>query len=259
MNGILALIERELRGAVRSPVAFAVVGVYLGLHGIFFTQLLEEFSTVSTQALMRGNTRDELNLVDMVVRPLLSADSILLLILLPALTMRQLAEEWRQGTSDLLLSYPVRDRDIVLGKYAAALVMMAVMLILGALYPAAAGWLGRVEFGVLITSLIGLSLYGAMVLAIGLFFSSLTENQVIALVSTLMALLALTVLGYWGMRADPPWSHLLRWLSMQDHVKDFGAGVVRLSDLWFFAGMSALFLFLTSGVFEARRWRGGSK
>lgn len=258
MSRILALVERELRSAVRSPVAFAVVGVYLGLHGIFFAQLMEEFSTVSTQALMRGSTRDELNLVDMVVRPLLSADSVLLLILLPALSMRQLAEEWKQGTSDLLLSYPLRDRDIILGKYLAGLVVLAAMLVLGSLYPAAAGWLGRLEAGVLFTSLIGLFLYGGLVLAIGLFFSSLTENQVIAMVSTLMALLALTVLGYWGMRVEPPWTHVLRWLSMQDHVKDFGAGVVRLSDVLFFVGTSGLFLFLTSGVFESRRWGGRS-
>lgn len=259
MNRILALVERELRAAVRSPVAFAVVGVYLGLHGIFFAQLMEEFSTVSTQALMRGNTRDELNLADMVVRPLLAADSVLLLILLPALSMRQLAEEWKQGTSDLLLSYPVRDRDVVLGKYLAGLAVLGVMLILGVLYPLAAGTLGRLEVGALFTSVVGLFLYGGLVLAIGLFLSSLTENQVIALVSTLMALLALTVLGYWGMRVDPPWSHVLRWLSMQDHVKDFGAGVMRLSDVVFFAGTSGLFLFLTSGVFESRRWGGRSR
>jgi ABC-2 type transport system permease protein len=256
VSRILALIDRELRSVVRSPVAFAVVGVYLGLHGIFFAQLVEEFSTVSAQALMRGSTRDELNLVDMVVRPIVSADSVLLLILLPALSMRQLAEEWRQGTSDLLLSYPVRDREIVLGKYLAGLVVLCVMVALGILYPAAMGALGRIEPGVLVTSLVGLFLYGAMVLAIGLFFSSLTENQVIAMVSTLMALLALTVLGYWGLRVDPPWSHLLRYLSMQDHVKDFGAGVVRLSDVVFFGSMSGLFLFLTSGVFESRRWGG---
>lgn len=259
MNRIRALMGREIRAATRSPVALAVIGVYLALHGLFFAQLMEEFSRTSFQAIASGQSRPEHNLVDMVVRPLMMADSFLLLMLLPALTMRQLAEEWKQGTSDLLLSYPVRDREIVLGKFLAAAALVLVLLLLGGAYPASAALLGRLEFGVLGLSLLGMFFYGAAVLAVGLFFSALTENQVIALVSTVLMLLFLTVMGWWGLQVSEPWSHLLRHVSLATHAEPFSYGLLRLSDCVFFVSLTAFFLYLSVGVLEGKRWRRGGR
>jgi len=257
VNGILGLVERELRGAVRSPVAFAVLGVFLALHGVFFAQLMEEYSSRSLQMIANGVTESQQNLSDMVVRPLIMGDAFLLLLLLPALSMRTLADEWRQGTIDLLLSYPLRESDIVLGKYLASLVVLAAMLLVGAAYPLATALFGRLEIPILLTGLLGLFLYGATVLAVGLLFSALTENQVIAFVSTAVTLLGVTFLSWWGARTESLWGQVLTHLSLLGHVDASTSGLIRTSDLVFFGGLITFFLYLCTGVLEAKRWRHG--
>lgn len=257
MNGMLGLVERELRSAVRSPVAFAVLGVYLALHGLFFAQLMEEYSTRSFQMIANGVLESQQNLSDMVVRPLLMGDAFLLLLLLPALSMRSLADEWRQGTIDLLLSYPLRESDIVLGKYLASLVVLAGMILVSAAYPISTAFFGQLEVPILLTGLLGLFLYGATILAVGLLFSALTENQVIAFVSTVVTLLGVTFLSWWGARTDSLWGQVLTHLSLLGHVDAPSSGLVRLSDLVFFGGLITFFLYLCTGVLEAKRWRRG--
>jgi ABC-2 type transport system permease protein len=261
MNPMLALIERELRSAMRAPVALAVLGLYLILHGLFFTQLMESFSTQSLAAQSQGQSADQLNLVDQVLRSLVMGDAFILMLLLPALTMRLVADEWRQGTSDLLLSYPLREIDIVLGKYFAAVLMLLVMIVLGLLYPLGAGFLGRLEFSVALSGALGLLLFGMAIVAIGVFYSSLTENQLIAFISTFVTTFVMTTAGFWRFRISPPFDGMLAHLSPTAHVDAFGAGLLRLSDVVFFLSVAFFFLALTVGVFEARRWRslGGSR
>ncbi len=259
MSRVWAVVERELRGSFRSPVAYAILAVYLFLHGLFFVQLMEEYSSRSFQILTNAEQVPEHNLVDMVARPLLMGDSFLLLMLLPAMTMRLLAEEWRQGTGDLLLSYPLREREIVAGKFIAACALLFVLLASGLVYPVAAGLLGQVEFPVLAVGFLGLLLYGAAILGVGLFFSSLTDNQVIAMVGTVCALLAFTLAGFWSARVGDPWSSTLQHMSLRQHMQPFSYGVVRLSDCVFFASVTGFFLYLTVGRLESVRWRGRSR
>jgi ABC-2 type transport system permease protein len=138
-------------------------------------------------------------------------------------------------------------------------VLLLVLLVTGGLYPALTATLGRLEFGVLAVALLGMFLYGAAVLAVGLFFSALTENQVIALVSTILTLLVLTVLGWWGMQVQPPWSPVLRHVSLATHAEPFGYGLLRLSDCVFFLSLVGFFLYLCVGVLEGKRWRSGAR
>ena len=106
MRGALAVCERELRSLLRQPIAWIVLALFLFVDGLFFVQLVEEYSTISFQVLNSGAEVRDLNLVDRVARALLVADTFVFMFLLPALTMRQLSDEQRSGTLDLLLSYP---------------------------------------------------------------------------------------------------------------------------------------------------------
>jgi ABC-2 type transport system permease protein len=253
MSAIWALTERELRSAFRQPIAWVVLGAFLVLHGIFFAQLMEDYSTRSMQLLSTGSSDADHTLVDRMVRPLLVADSFVLMLLLPALTMRQLADEWKSGTSDLLMTYPLSEAQIVIGKYLGSALVVLIMVLLAGAYPTVAGLWGRIELSVLWAGLLGLLLYALGVLAIGLWTSALTENQVIAFATALMTLLVLMVLGWWGLRVDPPWTGVLRHLSFTGHVGHFGFGELRLSSVVFFLSLIVFFLYLATGALAARR------
>lgn len=255
MRGTLAVAERELRAAFRSPVAYAVVGFYLLIHGIFFVLMLEEFSKRSFALTAHGTPGPEHNLMDQVLQPLLSWDATLLLFLLPALTMRLFAEEWRSGTSDLLLTYPLREVEIVLGKLASAGVLLLLLVGLGALHPIGAAAFGRVEPAMLLSGALGLLLCGVTMLAIGLLWSALTENQVIAFIATMVTLLVFTFAGTWAGPRSGWLGAVLRWLSPLAHASPFSFGVPSLSDSFYFVSTLAFFVFLTTGVLEARRGR----
>lgn len=254
MNGVLAVAARELRALVRQPVAWTVTAIFLFLHGLFFVQLMERYSDTSVRILGGAGALD-FTLVDRVVRPLLVGDAFVLMMLLPALTMRQMAEEWRSGTSDLLLTYPLSESQVVLGKYLGTAAVATVMIALASVHSAATALFGTVEVPVALLGHFGLWLYAMMVLAAGLAMSTLTDNQVIAFASTLMILLALVVIGGWGTDVGAPWDAVLRLVSFTGHVGFFGHGEWRLSSTLFFVGLTVFFLHLATGTLGRRRWR----
>ena len=258
MSGALAVYARELRALVRQPVAWVITAVFLLVHGIFFLQLLESYSNDSLRVLSGADAVD-FTLVDRVLRPLLVGDTFVLMLLLPALTMRQFAEEWRSGTSDLLLTYPLSEAQIVLGKFAAAATVTAAMVVVASLYPLSTALVGVLELPVWWLAHAGLFLYVLTVIALGLAASALTDNQVIAFSTTFVVLLAITVSGNWGVQADPPWDTVFRLMSFTGHVGHFGDGVWRLSSTLYFVGLTSVLLFLTVGVLGRRRWRAGGR
>lgn len=254
MSRVGAVVQRELRSAFRGPVAYAVTGLYLLIHGLFYTQLMEDYSSNSFSYLTMGQLPDQLNLVDMMQRALVISDAFLLLFLLPALTMRTLADERRQGTSDLLLSYPLREFEIVLAKFVASAIVLIGMLALGVLYPLSAALFGHVEIAILLSGLLGLLLFGMAVLAIGIFTSSLTENQVVAFGLCFVIVFGLTALSFWAPRVAVPFDAVLRYLSMTAHADPLGYGLLRGSDIYYFLAFIVFFLFLATGMLESRRW-----
>ena len=254
MSALWAVTLREIRALARQPVAWTVAGIYLFLHGLFFVQLMERYSESSLRVLGGAPVLD-FTLVDRVVRPLLLGDTFVLIFLLPALTMRQMADEWKSGTSDLLLTYPLTETQIVVGKFLGAALVTTGMLTVGVLHSASLAFFGELEIPVALLGHFGLWLYAMMVLAVGLSMSTLTENQVIAFASTFMILLALLVVGSWGTRIDPPWDTVLRMIDFTGHVGYFGHGEWRLSSTLFFLGLAVFFLNLAVGVLGRRRWR----
>jgi len=257
MRQVFAVCERELRALVRQPVAWVISGIYLLLHAVSFAQLMEGYSRNSLRLLSTATEAPDFTLVDRVLRPLLVADSFVLMILLPALTMRLLADEWRQGTSDLLLTYPLRERHIVVGKFLAAFAIAATMVLLGSVSMAATSLFGNLEWPVFLLGTFGLLLFVAMVVALGIAASATTENQVLAFASTLMVLLLMLAGSYWGLRAEAPWDAVFRHLSFTGHVGHFAFGEWRVSSTFFFLGLIAIYLYAATGLLGRRRWSGG--
>lgn len=258
MSGYAAVTVRELRALLRQPVAWVITGLFLLIHAIFYLQMLERYS-MDSRVLLAGADAVEFTLVDRIVRPLLVGDTFVLMLLLPALTMRQLAEEWRSGTSDLLLTYPLSEAQIVLGKFTAAALVSFAMIVLGSLYTLSASFYGAVELPVWWLGHLGLLLYVLTVLAIGIMMSATTDNQVLAFSATFAAVLAISISGNWGVQAQPPWDAVFRMMSFTGHVGHFADGVWRLSSTLFFAGQIVLFLYVAIAVLGRRRWRAGGR
>ena len=257
MRRTWAVCERELRSMLRQPIAWVVAGVFLLLHGISFAQLMEGYVRNSMRILSSGGEPPEFTLVDRVLQPLLVADTFVLVLLIPALTMRLFSDEWRQGTSDLLLTYPLRESQIVLCKFLAVLMVGTGMVLVGSLWMVVAGFWGHLEWAVLALGYFGLLLFVAMVVAIGSAASVSTDNQVLAFATTLLVLLAMMMGSYWGIRAPAPWDAVFRHLSFSGHVAHFAFGEWRLSSTVFFVGVTAIADYVAIGLLGRRRWGGG--
>jgi ABC-2 type transport system permease protein len=254
---IWAIFKKELRLYFTSPIAYVVVTMFLLVAGVFFYLSFGSFSLYSIQAAMNPAFARDLNVTEAVFRPLLSNTfSVVLLLLMPILTMRLFAEEKKSGTIELLLTYPVRDGEVLLGKFFAAFALFLVMLSLTALYPVLAAWLTRVETAPLLTGYLGLVLMGAAFIAVGLLASSLTENQIVAAVATFGVLLILWVLSWSADLVGPFWGKVMSHLSILEHQESFGKGVIDTKDVIYYLNVTIFCLFLTLRALESRRWRG---
>jgi ABC-2 type transport system permease protein len=250
------IFKKEMRLYFTSPVAWVVVAVFLLIAGYFFYNIFAFFALASMQSAMNPAMGRELNVTDSVIRPLFSNISVVLLLLMPLVTMRLFAEERRSGTIELLLTYPVRDGAVLMGKYLAAFALYALMLALTLLYPAIVVYFARVEWGPLATGYVGLLLMGGTFLAVGVFASSLTENQIVASITTFGTLLIFWIIGWSADSLGGAWGKVLQHLSILEHNDNFAKGVLDTKDVLYYLNFIALALFLTLRSLEARRWKG---
>ena len=254
---IWAIYKKELRLYFTSPVAYIVLTIFLLIAGLFFSAIFQGFARASMQmALQQQMGGRDLNVTDNVIRPLFGNMSVILLLLMPLVTMRLFAEERRSGTMELLLTYPVRDGAVLVGKYLAAFTLYAVMLVGTLAYPAMLAAFARVEWASLAAGYIGLVLMGALFLAVGLFASSLTENQIVAAVVTFGILLVLWIVGWVADFAGGAAGTALTHLSILEHNDAFAKGVLDTKDIIYFVDLTLLALFLAFRALESRRWSG---
>jgi ABC-2 type transport system permease protein len=253
---IWPIYKKELRLYFTSPVAYVILTTFLFIAGYFFTSIFSFFVRSSMQMAMNPQMGRDLNVTDSVLRPLFGNLSVILLFLMPLVTMRLFAEERRSGTIELLLTYPVRDGAVLVGKYLSALTMYATMIAGTLVYPAMLAYFTRVEWGPLATGYLGFLLMGALFLAIGLFASSLTENQIVAALITFGALLMLWIIGWVADLVPAPYGAVFTHLSVLEHNDTFAKGVLDTKDVIYFVDLTALALFLTLRSLEARRWKG---
>jgi ABC-2 type transport system permease protein len=250
------IYKKEMRLYFTSPIAWVILTIFLLIAGYFFYAIFAFYTLASMQAAMNPALARDLNVTESVLRPLFSNVSVILLLLMPLVTMRLFAEERRSGTIELLLTYPVRDGAVLVGKYLAALTMYAVMLALTLTYPAMVMSFTRLEWGPLVTGYLGLVLLGATFLAVGVFASSLTENQIVAAIITFGVLLIFWVIGWSADYVGGPWGRVLSHLSLIEHFDSFAKGVLDTRDIVYYLNFTLVALFLTLRSLEARRWKG---
>lgn len=253
---IWPVFKKEMRLYFTSPVAYVVLTIFLVIAGWFFYNIFAFFTLASMQSAMNPAMARDLNVTDSVLRPLVTNVSVILLLLMPLITMRLFAEERRSGTIELLLTYPVRDGAVLVGKYLAALALYALMLALTLLYPGIVVYFARLEWGPLVTGYAGLLLMGGTFIAVGVFASSLTENQIVASITTFGILLILWVIGWSADYVGGVWGKVLQHLSLLEHNDNFAKGVLDTKDVVYYLNFIALALFLTLRSLEARRWKG---
>ena len=220
-----------------TPAAYIVGAMFLGLTGVFF---VAEVTAPFAEAGVRG-------IVDWA--------SFFVIFLAPLLTMRLLAEEQKLGTLELLLTSPVRDWEVVLGKYIASFLILAAILAVTFYYVVLLYSFGDPDTGPVLSGYLGLLLYGAAALAIGLLGSSLSSNQIVAAVVGIAILLMLSFVNLIADIVTGIASEVFNGMSMNEHIVDFSRGVIDTSSLVFFLSLTAIFLFLTIRSLETRRWR----
>ncbi|MFH1091162.1 MAG: ABC transporter permease subunit [Pseudomonadota bacterium] len=255
MNNFWAIFKREIRVYFASPIAYAVMIIFLVLAGYFFYSSMTYYVLASFQAARNPNLQG-LNVIDMVLSPLFGNLSIILLLMLPVLTMRMFSEEKKSGAHELLFSYPVRDMEVLLGKYAASLCVVLLMIGLTALYQLFLWGYGLWEPGVALSGYLGLVLLAAAFVSLGIFISSLTENQVVAAVVSFGVLLMFWVVGWSAAQAGGPLKDVLVYVSLVKHLSNFAKGIVDTADVFYYLCFIFLFLFLTLRSLESKRWRG---
>jgi len=252
----LPVFKKEMRLYFGSPVAYAFLALFLIISGWMFSQIFLIYSELSMRAFMQPMGPQSLNPTENVMRPLFSNMSVVLLFFIPMLTMRLFAEEKRAGTIELLLTYPVRDGEVLLGKFLAAGAVYLLLLVLTLTYPALMAAFGRIEWGAVLTGYVGLILLGATFLAVGVFVSSLTENQIVAGSATFGVLLAFWLIGWGADAAGGRLRTLLQYLSIIEHMDGFGKGVIDTKDVVYYLTVTAFALFLTLRALDAKRWKG---
>jgi len=254
---IWPVFKKEMRLYATSPIAYVVFFIFLAVMGWFFYQILSYFSMASMRSAMNPQMARDLNVTDSVMRPLFGNLSVILVLaLMPFITMRLLAEERQTGTIELLLTYPLRDWEVLLGKYLAVLGLYTMLLVLTLLYPLTLAYFARIEWGTVLSGYIGMFLMGSAFLAVGLFASSITASQIVAAAWTFGILLLLWVVGWGADSVGGTWGKVLQHLSTMEHNDNFAKGVLDTKDVLYYVNLTLLALFLAYRSLETRRWKG---
>jgi ABC-2 type transport system permease protein len=200
--------------------------------------------------------QQSLNINQDMLRPVMQNVTILLLFVLPAMTMRTYSEEKRSGTIELLLTSPVTDWEIILGKFFGALSLYGVMLAVTLVHMAVLFVYGQPEWKPIATTYLGLLLLGGSFLSVGLFISTLTTNQIVAYISTFALFLMLWVISWLGSFSAGMFTDVTAYLSIIEHFDDFTKGVLDTTHIIYYVSLITLGLFLTAKSVDTERWRG---
>jgi len=255
MRNIWAICKKEIKTYFTSPIAYVVITVFLVLVGFFFYSLIWWFNSQSMQMARNPYYYQQLNINQMVYSPLFHNISIILLLMIPLLTMRLFSEEKKIKTDELLYTSPLSVNQIILGKYFASLMVLAVMLALTGVLSFFTFAYGNPETVPVLNGYLGLFLMGASFIAIGIFFSSLTENQIVSAILTFGALLLFWILNWASYSAGGFWRGVLNYLSFFQHFDDMTKGILDTTDVVYYISFSFFGLFLTHSVIQSRRWR----
>jgi len=255
MSNIIAIARKELKAYFASPIAYIVIGFWALLYGWFFVFILNIFVRQSMQMGQFGMGPQSVNVNQQMIRPLLQNVTILVLFLMPMVTMRTYAEEKRSGTIELLLTSPVTDFQIIIGKFLGAMALYGVMLAVTLIHIAILFKYGQPEWKPIATMYLGLLLLGGSFISLGLFISSLTKNQIVAGAVTFALSLMLWIIT-WLNFGNSASDKVLGYLSIIDHLDDFSKGVIDTTHVIYYLSFITFGLFLTAKSVDSERWRG---
>jgi ABC-2 type transport system permease protein len=255
VRNVLAITEKELRSYFASPIAYIIIGLFSLLFGYFFYMYLMLFVRQSEQMMQFGGGAT-VNINQQMIRYVLLNVAVILLFLLPVITMRTYSEEKRSGTIELLLTSPVTDVQIILGKFFGAMGLYAAMLLVTMLYMAILFVFGNPEWRPIAAGYLGLLLMGGCFISVGLLISSLTKNQIVAGALTFVVFLMLWVINWMADQSGPVAREVLTMLSITDHFDDFARGVIDTKHLVYYLSFITFGLFLTAKSVDSERWRG---
>lgn len=236
MRNTIIICKKELASYFKSVIAYLALIVFLLLTGWFFTS---NFFLIG-QAQMRS----VINIIPFIF-----------MFFIPAITMGLLSEEKRSGTIEILSTMPVEDYQIVLGKYFAALILIAVSILLTFPYPLTVGFLGDMDSGAVIGQYIGLFLMGAVYAAIGIFGSGLSKNQVVAYIVSFVIIFVLYMLNQMLIFMPSGIAQIVEYLSIDHHFANISRGVIDLRDVLYYFTLIFLGLLFANFTLEVRKWR----
>ncbi len=235
MRNTMSIALKEFKSYLASPMAYIVTGIFLVLTGFFFSISPSTYYETS-------------------ISGFLQAGGLLLLLLSAVLTMRLIAEERKMGTLELLLTSPLRDSEVIIGKFLGSLGILTVMLVLTFYYPILLVLLGDPDMGPIASGYLGLFLLGCTSLAVGLFASSMTSNQIVAAVVAGGILFALWFIGSAADFLPKAFGDIINYLSLSFYFPDFMRGLIDTRGIVYYLSITALFLFLAIRSLENSRW-----
>lgn len=257
MRNILAVAGKEIRSYFHSPVAYVVLAAYALQCGFFFYSFTASyvFNTLRMQA-MGGAAAPSMGINNYIVRPLFEGVlSIITLFLVALITMRLYPEEKRTGTIELLLTSPVTDFQIIMGKFLGALLLYVVMLAITFLYISVLFLVGKPAAMPLLAHALGFLLFGGALLALGMWISTFTENQIIAGAVSFAVFLMFYVFNWVSAYSPGAVGKVFSYLSLTTHYDSFAKGVVDLKDLVYYISLIVIGIFLTARSVEALKGR----
>lgn len=235
MHNTLIITQKELKSYFTSAIAYVVGAIFLALSGYFFSLIL--FYSKSTS-----------------LEPVMANMAFVLLFVLPLVSMRLIAEEKRSGTIEILLTRPIKDWQVILGKFLAAWILFLVMLAFTGIYIAVVAKFGSPEFPVILSGYLGLILVGACILALGTFFSTVTSNQIVAGALSFAVVLVIWLLSH-SAGATGGKENILSYLSLSTHLEDYTRGIIDIKNTIYYLSFIFFWLYLATRTLEARRWR----
>jgi ABC-2 type transport system permease protein len=248
------ICRKELRSYFVSPVAYLLMTMFAVIFGFFFWNSLGYFIYIGMEAQLRDEPAP-MNINEQIIRPLLANLSVVGLFFIPIITMRLFAEEKRTGTIELLVTSPVRDGEIILGKWLASVLLYLTLLVFSGLSFIYLFSYGNPDWKPLAIGYLGLLLQAGCLLAVGTFISTLTRNQIIAGAATFGVCLLLWVLQWVSGFETSTWAKVLAYLSVITHFESFSKGLIDSKDVVFYLSLTLLALFFTARSMESMRWR----
>lgn len=254
MKNVWVICRKELRSYFASPIAYAVMTLFALIFGLVFFSATREFVNMGFRSQMMGGA-PPMSVNEYIIRPILGFAGTVSLFLIPLISMRLIAEEKRNGTIELLLTSPIQDLSIILGKWLGAMLLYLFVLGMSLLNIAFLFAWGKPDWKPVLVAYLGLLLQGGCLLAIGTLISAMTSNQIVAGSAAFFVSLALYMLSWFTEYDSTTASRVLNYVSIVPHMENFSKGILDLKDSVFYVTFIFLALFLTARQMESLRWR----